>query len=661
MSVTQQSEQFPPRVLIFLLSSVGLIVLPHAWNLVPVIFATFAVLWAWRFIGVWKTQYLPSKALLFLLTCVCVLILFSQHQGVFGRDAGTGIFVIALGLKLLEIKTTRELYLTVYFAFLIAATLFLYQQSLFMAAYIIAVCLSLLATLCAINSRIIELSVTIKIVAILLLQSLPLCVVLFVLFPRLEAPHWAFLQDKSLAKSGLSDTLEPGSISELGLSDELVFRVKFSGPTPPSKQLYWRGPVFSHTDGKRWTQSPTQTYRRHQDALKVSDTGYQYTLLMEPQAKAWVFALDMPTAISPGISMNADYQLTASANPQLRAEYTIKSYPRYNTGNLHALEAKENTQLPAAIQPEITGLVERLHGFDSSADVFIQQVLDYFRREQFYYSLTPPLMEEHPIETFLFKTRTGFCSHYATAFVYLMRVAHIPARVVGGYQGGQLNAVGNFLEVRQADAHAWAEVWLQDRGWVRVDPTAAVAPERVEHGVNIDMQIASGAVNFAVLDGARSLSAMAKWAQTFRQNWQNIDYSWQRWVINYNTANQARFLSDLGLQSMAGALRWMMISIATLTLMIFVFLMRRPGKKADEAVRLYQKFCHQCAKLNLQPGTGETASAFATRVITRIPAQAAQVQEITAQYLYCRYGRDLQLTALPLLAKQVNEFRVKAK
>ena len=660
MSNSKQAELASAQVFSMLLGAVGLTVLPHAWNLSWDIFLGFFVLWSWRCIGVWRPRYLPSKALLFAVTLLSLGFLYSQHQGVFGRDAGTRIFVIALGLKLLEIKTIRDVQLTVNFAFIIAATLFLYQQSLLMAAYIIVVCLSLLMTLNAIHSKITDVMLLARCVGVMLLQALPVCIALFVLFPRLEAPRWAFLNERTLTKSGLSDTLEPGSITDLGLSDELVFRVKFTGSRPPPDELYWRGPVFSHTDGKHWTPSLSNKARRHPDDLRFAGNSYNYTLLLEPQSKPWVFALDMPASLAPNLVMNADYQLITTVNPEQRAEYALRSYPHYNTGVLPPIEAQENLALPQTISPEIKNLVGELAGFTQPPAVFIQAVLRYFREQPFYYTLSPPLMVEHPIDTFLFQTRTGFCSHYATAFVYLLRVAKIPARVVSGYQGGKLNAIGEFLEIRQADAHAWAEVWLAGQGWVRFDPTAAVAPERIQQGVNIDMQLASGTVNFSLFDAAAQHGVLAQWYQTLRQGWQNVDYSWQRWVINYNTANQASFLQGLGMQDMATALRWLLISIALCTFSIFVFLMRRPVRVPDRALRHYQRFLRQLARHNLVCATGETASAFAQRVGEQLPACRADVEQITQLYLQCRYGKQVEVAQLQTLAKLAAGFKLKA-
>lgn len=645
-----------PPVLIFLLSSIALIVLPHAWNIDPLVFGFFNVLLVWRFIGIWKKNWLPNKFMLFLITCCGIALLYQQHLGVFGRNAGTTIFITALGLKLLEIRTTRDLYFIAFLAFIVASTLFLYQESMAMAIYIVGVCLSLLTTLVIINMHGVDVRKALKTALIILLQALPLGLTFFVLFPRLDAPHWTFLQDKTQIKTGLSETLEPGAISDLALSDELVFRVKFNGAIPPQAQRYWRGPVFSLTDGKKWLPLVKHDLAFDQDALTYSGTAYHYTLLMEPQEKNWVFALDMPAVFTAPLKMSAQYQITTDSNTSQRAEYAVQSYSDYNTGSLNSTERAENLQLPPVIAPEINALVSQLHGFDTPPNAFIQQVMNYFRTQQFYYSLTPPLMEDKPIETFLFKTRTGFCSHYATTFVYLMRVAHIPARVVSGYQGGEINQLGDFLEIKQADAHAWTEVWLDNKGWTRVDPTVAVAPERVEQGVNVEQQIASGLVNFNLGQRNGSEDALLK---RFRQAWQNADYSWQRWVINYHNANQAKFLAAFGLDNINKMLTWLLVIIAGLSWGLFWWLTRQPKKALDQAAQLYQKFTAKLSKIQLQKQASETASVFAMRVNQHHPELAQAVNGITELYLNIRYGKNSGVAELKLLKQCVKTFKLR--
>jgi protein-glutamine gamma-glutamyltransferase len=644
------------EILIFLLSSLGLIVLPHVTHLHWAVFGFFCLLLVWRFVGIWKPERLPPFPwIVFLIVCGMAII-YSQHRGFLGRDGGTSLFVIALGLKLMEIKTERDLYLINYLAFIVAASQFLYEQSILMAAYILFVTCVLLATLVYINSYVAQTGAALKKAAVIVAQAIPMTIVVFILFPRVEAPRWLLFNDDHQAKMGLSDSMEPGSITDLGMSDELVFRVKFSGAIPPPKDRYWRGPVLSHTDGKKWTQVRDLSYQKYLDKLTYAGTPYQYTLLIEPQEKNWVFALDMPADYPKPLERNANYQLVTSDNLDKRNEFKLVSYPAYNTGYLTKTEYKDARQLPDAASDNIKHLVAQLHGFDSPPNVFINQLLNHFRQEDFHYTLTPPLMEDNPIETFLFETRYGFCSHYASAFVYLMRVANIPARVVTGYQGGEWNAVGNFLEIKQADAHAWAEVWLENKGWVRVDPTAAIAPERIEKNIDIARLVPGGLISYAApSENAKAAFNLLKQA---RQLWSNVDYNWQRWVINYNNTNQASFLSTFGITDFKKMVYWMMGFVGVITSILSLFLLYRRPKPIDPVLVVYSRFLKKLAKAGLTKNPGEGARDFAERIKPRLPEQVDHIEEITKAFIGLRYGSKPTDEGFKQLGRLVSLFKV---
>lgn len=648
-------EALKRPALVFLLFAIGCITLPHSEHIPPLLSGFFYVLWGWRFIAVWQTTWLPNKAVLFLLTLASIALLYAHHQGIFGRDAGTSLFVTALGLKLLEIRSQRDVYLCVFLAFVVAATQFLYLQNIFMAAYILAVSCLLLATLICVNSDKPRPLAALKTSSLIVLQALPLAIVMFVFFPRVEAPRWMVFHDKHKARLGLNDVLEPGSISDLGLSDELAFRVKFEGPVPPRAQRYWRGPVFSYTDGKRWTERPSYSGRRSAQAPRFSGESYRYTLLMEPQDKKWVFALDMPAAFPAGLNRNLAYQLLTDKDPEKRAEYKLVSYPQYNTGPLTDRERNDNLQLPQAPAPRLRELVTELDGFKGNAERFIGNVLKYFREQNFYYTLVPPLMQNKPIETFLFETRRGFCSHYATAFVYLMRIAGIPARVIGGYQGGELNKVGNFLEIRQANAHAWTEVWLPQRGWVRVDPTAAIAPQRIQQDVNVEMQIAQGEVNFSPVS---SDGAAIDWLKQAADLWNSVDYNWQRWVINYNSDNQSKLMQHFKIGDVRMLAAWLAAILALATLPLAWLLLRAQYRPSDIAARIYQRFCRKLAKTGLLRQAHEGPLDFAARAMQAQPQQAQAIAAITRLYVGIRYGKQAGPSHMQEFKQLVAAFRV---
>ncbi len=643
------------EILIFLLLSLGLIVLPHVSHLSLSVFAFFCALLIWRFIGIWKPERLPSFPwIIFLIVCG-MAILYSQHRGILGRDGGTSLFVIALGLKLMEIKSERDLYLINYLTFIVAASQFLYEQSILMAAYILFVSCVLLATLVFINSHVADTRIALKKAAVIIAQAIPMMIVVFIFFPRVEPPKWLLFNDQQQNKTGLSDTMEPGSITDLGMSDELVFRVKFNGAIPPAKQRYWRGPVLTLTDGKKWAQARDLSYQQYLDKPTFSGKPYQYTLLMEPQEKDWVFALDLPSEFSKPLEQNANYQLNTENDLRKRTEFKLTSYPTYNTGYITKTEYRDARQLPAEPSDKIKQLVAQLQGFDSPPEVFIKQLLNHFRKEDFHYTLTPPLMEDNPIETFLFETRHGFCSHYASAFVYLMRVADIPARVVTGYQGGEFNEVGNFLEIKQADAHAWAEVWLENQGWRRFDPTAAIAPERIERNIDIRRLMPGGIISYASPNSGLAAFNLLKQA---RKLWGHIDYNWQRWVINYNNANQSNFLSSFGISDFKTMMYWMMGIVALITAILSLFLLHQKPKQIDRNLIIYNRFLKKLAKAGLIRNTGEGARDFAERIKPKLPEHAASIEQITRAFIQQRYGVKPSENGLNQLERLVSLFKI---
>jgi len=645
-----------PRTLILLLSSIALMSLPHVLHVPAPIMAFFFSLLIWRFIAIWKPDYLPSPIIVFCLLLTGIGLLVFMHSGVFGRDAGTMVFITALGLKLLEIQTQRDLYLISFLAFIVAASQFLYLQNVFMAGYILMVSISLFATLLSINARTLNNTQALKKSAIILMQAIPLMIVIFIFFPRVDLPRWSFLDDNNKALSGLSDSLEPGAISQLGLSGEIVFRAKFTGKLPKPGQRYWRGPVFSYTDGKRWSPSKNTYFKRYLDKVRFKGEKYQYKLLMEPQAKNWVFALDMPAQYPYYLQTNTVHQLTTTQAFNKRAEYDISSYAEYNTGYLTKTEYKDNLQIQPQPSQRINALVKKLGGLSEKPETYINNLFKHFRQQKFYYTLFPPLLEKNPIQSFLFDTKAGFCGHYATAFTYLMRAAGIPARVVTGYQGGLYNETGDFIEVRQANAHAWAEVWLKGKGWVRFDPTTAVAPERVENGVNIEQQIAQQAISFApVLLDSKTLSFL----RSARELWSSVDYSWQRWIINYTRKNQLNFLAGLGIKSLTAMLYSLIGSGIVISLIVGLYVLRKQKPKLTPAQRYYAKACHKLAALHLLKQPNEGAEDFLQRVSKDQPQLAGAFQTITQLYSQLRYEENNNNPQVLLQLKQaVRQFKL---
>jgi hypothetical protein len=264
-------------------------------------------------------------------------------------------------------------------------------------------------------------------------------------------------------------------------------------------------------------------------------------------------------------------------------------------------------------------------------------------------------MENNPIESFLFETRHGFCSHYASAFVYLMRVANIPARVVTGYQGGEFNKLGNFLEIRQADAHAWAEVWISGRGWIRIDPTAAIAPERIEQET-VMQQSTEGLISFS-----NQTSIAMQWLKNTRQLWRNVDYQWQRWVINYNSANQLKLLSSWGIADIKQMLHWLLFIGGAIAALLTAALLYQQHKTIDPILACYNRFTAKLAKVGLIKASHEGAKDFAARAVLVLPEKSASIEQITQLFIELRYGRHANNDSVKQLQQLIRNFKVGVK
>jgi transglutaminase-like putative cysteine protease len=586
---------------------------------------------------------------------------FGEYRRFYGMEGGSSLFVVGLGLKLLELRTERDTYLVVFLAFFVAVTQYLFSQSIPMAAYTLAVVVLLVMALIGFNSgeRFAPWA-RLRLALVLTAQALPVMVVLFVFFPRVAGHLWQLPDDRTKAKTGLSDTIEPGSITELGLSQEPAFRVDFEGPLPPSKLRYWRGPVFWHTDGRRWELVPQRPLTK-EGHPQFRGAWRRYTVTLEPHNQLWVFALDLPTEFPGELSQTGDLMLLSKQPIGERRQFQLASATDYRFAGIDPGQRKRGLQLPKQVSDRVRELVRSWQAGDPAPRAVVQRALRHFREEVFYYTLTPPAAGGDPVDGFLFETRRGFCEHYATSFVILMRLAGIPARVVTGYQGGTWNPLGRFLEVKQADAHAWAEVWFDDGGWTRVDPTAAVAPERIERGLDVETQIALGEVSFNLPEGAAVTGGrlLADYLRQARQMWASIDHAWNWWVLSYGTDSQRRLLERLGVVDWRGMLRWLGGGLAVTVALAAWLILPRRRRTADPVQSAYLKFLADMARRGLVKQSTEGPADFARRAAMALPDLAVPVSHITELYLQLRYGPSADPRCLPALRRAVRRLRRK--
>ena len=589
------------------------------------------------------------------LAMVAALIGVYSHYGTLaGRDAGVALLVVLSGFKVLESRTPRDFYIGCFLGYFLVITNFLYTQTIPTALFMCLVISIITACLVTRNDTGKQLSIParLRLSGALLLQALPIMLVFFLLFPRVPGPLWGLPRDANTGRTGLDDEMAPGSVSQLILSDAVAFRAKFSGLTPEPDQLYWRGPVLWFSDGRKWTTGRGQS-GRDPAPMNSYGTPLRYEITMEPTGKHWLFPLEMPAYIPEDSYLSADFQLKTKLPLRERNRYTLISYTNFRIGTDHPAELQRALQLPAGKHKKTLELARTWRQESNTPGQIIDRTLQWFSREKFYYTLTPPLIGGDSVDEFLFSTRQGFCEHYASAFVTLMRAAGIPARVVTGYLGGELNPVGDYLIVRQRDAHAWAEVWLGEEGWRRIDPTAAVSPARISEGIE-------SALPDSIIDIPLGLEnnviARDLW-QRFNNIRDAINYRWNEWVVGYGHRRQIQFLGQFGMgeADWRGMTVGLMAATAVIVLCIAVRLFGQRSTSADPAGRAYDQFCNKLARQGMVRHLSEGPVDFARRVSISRADLDQDVNRITSLYVDIRYGS--QAHGLKSLQQQIRKFR----
>ena len=608
---------------------------PHFRNLPLWVSAIVIVSLGWRCLqNLGKLREMP-KWVLIPLVFLGGIGVFAEYWTIVGRDAGLALLTVMTSFKFLECKRHRDLLILVFLCYFLIATHFLFSQSIFTAGLMFVALIVITATLITINQRDdkIDLRQLLTSSARLVALSVPLMLILFVLVPRVPGPLWGISSEQRGGVTGLSDHMSPGQISNLIRSNEVAFRVDFEDKVPAQSMLYWRGPVMAQYNGSRWYRARRQVLNRFN--LTVSEPAVKYTVTLEPNGESWLLALDMPTKLVPDSVMTEDFQLISTKKINDLLRYSMESRLAYQVGENESLEYLGLTlEYPTNRNPETISLGKSLaERFDRNEDI-IDAVLTMFREQEYFYTLRPPTLGDDSVDEFLFGTRRGFCEHYAGSFALLMRAAGIPARVVTGYQGGEYNNVGNYLIVRQSDAHAWTEVWLENRGWVRIDPTAAVSPSRIEQG--LDDALSDDESIFRIQNRNPLFGNLL-------YSWDNLQHSWNDWVINYDNRKQRNFLSklELGIENwsdMVFALVFLLLSVTGLFWLIVRYRERPPKPEAYEI--LFKRVLKKLSKRGFQKRPSEDTRAFLERVADRGFPQREQLADIVELYNRIKYGRQ---------------------
>ncbi len=650
-------------VLHSLLAAGACAVAPHILELPLWIIAVFVIGAAWRYACETFQWYRPGRFARLALMLLILVAVFRQYGTLLGRDPGMALLITLLGLKFLELKTQRDFVVSLLVFYLVILGSFLYSQSLWLGAWaLLAVTACTAALMHLMQPTGIDLRRRLRLSGMMIAKALPLMVVVYLLFPRISGTLWGLPDDAHRGLTGMSDTMQPGSIRSLSESSEIAFRVSFDGASPPARELYWRGLVLTETDGRGWSRAQPIATDKISFTPLSAPVSYQITL--EPSNKPWMPALDLPAARPKGAHVQSDFTLKHNEPIRERLTYSLSSYTRYRTtGEPDRVERAAALRLPRNTSARVRALAEGWRRENNDPLRVAQAALDYFHRENFVYTLNPPLLGNDPVDEFLFGTRRGFCEHYAATFVTLMRAAGIPSRIVLGYLGGELNTAGNYLIVRQSDAHAWAEIWTPERGWVRVDPTGAIAPERIELGLDAVRRLEQQGVALGSLPADAVLRALELgWFEYVglhaRWYWDLTNMAWYRWVVDYGKERQERFLATLGLDEISwGRLVSLLLVAALVLTLAYALILLRRKKSIDPAQAAYLRFCRELARVGLARTPHEGALDFARRCARQRPDLKNRLDDITGRYVRCRYGNHRNTEELRILRREVSLFK----
>jgi transglutaminase-like putative cysteine protease len=643
---TVSKQELELNKVIWLAVGVGLASLPHWQRLaiwipishVSLLLARLYIPYKWP--SLWTKQKNIINLVRLLLMVAGVVGVYSSYGSLAGRDVGVALLVLLAGFKIFESKSKRDFYISSYLGYFLIITNFFYTQTIPTATYMMFVVVIMTAGLIGFNDTEQQLTLLkrFKLSGTLLIQAIPILLILFLFFPRISGPLWGLPNDAYTGITGIDDKISPGTISNLVQSNEVAFRVKFEDDNIPSQsKLYWRGPILWQTDGLEWTTGEEHS-RQEVSKIEFSGDPIHYDITIEPSNKKWLFGLEMVSELPKGTFFTPDLQLKTRKPILTRQAFSLTSYSNYRLNNEKNPELDRALLLPEHYHPKTREFARKLKNDFNEPSLILKATIDWLKKENFIYTLTPPIPTVDPVDEFLFNSKQGFCEHFASAFTVLMRAAGIPARIVIGYQGGEINPLGNYLIVRQRDAHAWVEVWLENRGWVRIDPTSISSPIRINEGIN-------NAIPDVLIDIPLGLNkdstALRVWHR-LRNTIDMVNYQWAQWVLGYGPERQQMFMQYLGF----GFIEW-----KTLTMYLFILLgiivaaitfiiFKKSPKTTEPARKYYDIFCRKMARIELARSAHEGPIDFAERISTKRQDLENEIWNITNLYVLVRYKSD---------------------
>lgn len=647
----KQAQQLPRPALVWIIAAQALLLLPHITRVPVWVAAVYLLAFIWRFQAFRGRLELPGRWLKVALSGAAAAGIVLSFGSLLGMEPMVAFLLTAFALKLTEMRSRKDAYVLVFLGYFVCLTAFLFSQDLLMVGYGLLMVWALTTALVSIHrpgaawrdTRSMHLAAT------MLLQAAPLMVVLFFLFPRI-GPLWSVPLKSHTAKTGMSDTLRPGLVSRLSQSPEVAFRVRFDGEIPPSRELYWRGIVMSVVSGDTWRSLgyfDVPPRERAEPGVVRDGPSLSYRIIQEPTQQGHLYGLRYARSSRPGVMHLHDYRIYSPAILENKLQYAVRSWPQTRLGvELSNWRRRIETRLPEG-NPRTRELAARLLLEAGSAPAFVDAVLNHFRAQPFFYTLQPPLLDSRDtMDRFLFASRRGFCEHYAAAFAFMARSVGIPARIVGGYLGGEINPVNRTVIVHQFDAHAWNEVWLEGRGWVRVDPTAAVAPERILYGLEQALASEGSFLAQSPLSPLRYRSV--DWINALRLRYDALTYRWQSWVTGFNGETQFDLLRRyLGEISVTRSLS-LLLGCAVLTLAVVSLLLWRRSGRAPRPLFETElwRYTRALQRRGLAAIPGETPAQLTERAARRWPRHAERLRALyraLARLVYAPRGDATQI------------------
>jgi len=636
------------RALVWLIASFAVLLVPQ-WDRLPIwLVASCAVLAGWRWLAQSGRVRLPGRWMRTGIMLVLVAVYIATVQGRFTVETAASFFVLAVGLKWLETRSVRDFYVLFFILVYLTTVNFLFHQEIHWTLINLLGVALLLIGLQVVNAPDIPgaMKKGWRRLGMMLLKTLPIVVLLFVFFPRM-APLWSVPLVSGEARTGISDTMTPGDISSLAQSSERAFRATFGGELPAYRDRYWRGLILDRLDGDTWQQGFGKPFRRPGRVSVDGGVGplepNQYDVLLEPTDQTWAFALEDSVAVSDNVERSEEglfrFDRPADSAVRYRMALSDEAWPA-NPG-AQPDDVRRYLQLPASGNPRAREYARQLASQNDDPQGVVQQLLTRFREQQYFYTLRPPAMPDDGIDTLLFDEKRGFCAHYAGATTFVLRAAGIPARVVVGYQGGSPGADDEYLIVRQYDAHAWVEAWFPGEGWVRVDPTAAIAPERIELGLR-DAVAEEGSFleNDWTSPERYGDMAILQWASL---RLDLLNYHWQRWVVGYQGQSQMDLMSRLpggiGMREL-GYITAGIVGAALLLAGLVTAWQYRRVEGRDPFGRIVGRWYRLCDRAGVPVRHGETPAQLASRLALAKPAAAGTATAFARMVNKHYYGRD---------------------